>query len=171
MQLVGFVSTDHIVEAFRRDSEVMRISMQWPDTPFMRLILLRIAQRPVDNILRCAWKQWLLNQNELLARVFAVWHPPGFANYSWSLGEMIAAIEAETFTPPPEKWNAVQRLEAEMRTEPPSCIGPLIGYQYPGRIHLEDGHTRVAAASLAKALPPTITMYIGELPDRLPIML
>jgi hypothetical protein len=40
MPLVGFVSADHVVEAFRGDSKVLEISSQWPDTPFMRIVLL-----------------------------------------------------------------------------------------------------------------------------------
>ena len=66
-----------------------------------------------------------------------------------------------------DKWTNVQRLVAEWKKSPtpPGLLKPTIGYyQGPNRINLDDGHTRLMAAHLAKAFPANIRMYVGERP-------
>ena len=71
MQSVGFVSTDRVIEAFRGDSKVLEVTAQWPDTPFMRIVVLRVAQRPVDRILRLVWRLCILSQTRFRQCEFA----------------------------------------------------------------------------------------------------
>jgi hypothetical protein len=65
------------------------------------------------------------------------------------------------------KWANVQKLVPEWKKLPISkeLLKPVIGYyEGPTRINLEDGHTRLTAAHLAKAFPATVCLYVGERP-------
>src|SRR5436305_757625 len=107
----NFVSADHIVEAFREDHEVVKISSVWPSTAFDRLDLVHRARRPAGNILRYPWRLYILDRNELLTLVYPVWPKPGLGNHSWTLKEMTDAMELGTFPVPSE----VTKLEAAMK--------------------------------------------------------
>jgi len=170
MRLLGSASVDSIMRAFRHDSLVVQkldeLRVTWPDTPekaFLRVKLVYKSGRSVDRMLGLVWNLYALDQAELLSNVRPVWPREGLPNHSWSLREMIAAIQGGDFTP--QKWDKVQKCEAEMRAQPPRDIGSLIGYRMgPKYIDLEEGNTRVTAAALASVLPPIIKMYLGEPP-------
>ena len=98
MMIAGnFVSADHIVETFREDHEVLKVSSRWPDTAFERIEILHRARRPVGNILRYPWRHYTLDRNELLAFVYPFWPKPGFGNHSWTLKEMTDAMQLGAF--------------------------------------------------------------------------
>jgi hypothetical protein len=160
MKFDGFVSVDHVIEAFREDHRVLTVTKQWPDTAFLRAVVVRLSGRPVEKFLKLAWKQCELDRDQLLSTVYPVWPKPGTnQNYSWILRDMIAALKAGSFSPPdPAK---VQALSADMKANPPKQIGPLIGYQCSNGIYLEDGTNRLAAAGTADVIPATVVMYIG----------
>lgn len=169
MRLLGSASIDSIVEAFRDDSLVVQklqeLNIAWPDTPFLRVEVLHKSRRPADRILGLAWNLYALDRTELLSKVRPVWARPGCPNHSWSLGEMLAALQANQFKLPTP--NKVDEIAAKMRQKPPRDIVPLIGYSTGWTsefIDLEDGHNRVMAAEIVGVLPPIIKMYIGEYP-------
>ena len=72
---------------------------------------------------------------------------------------MIAAVKAGSYSPPDAK--RVQALANNMKANPPKDLGPLVGYQDPGKILLEDGHNRLTAAGMVDFIPMTVTMYVG----------
>src|SRR5258708_7136204 len=152
MHLVGFVSVDHVLQAFRGDHHVLNVTQQWPDTPFLRAVVVRLSGRPVEYFLQIAWKHCVLDREELLNTVFPVWPKPGTnQTHSWLLKDMIAAVKAGSYTPPDVA--KVQALAADMKSNPTKKLGPLVGYQCRNRIHLEDGTNRVTAAGIADVIP------------------
>lgn len=169
MRLLGSASIDSIVEMFCDDSLVVRklqeLKIAWPDTPFLRMEVLHKSRRPADRILGLFWNLYALDRAELLSKVRPVWARPGHPNHSWSLGEMLAAFQANQFKlPTPNKVNEIAR---KMRQQPPRDIPPLVGYSTGWTsefIDLEDGHNRLTAAVIVGVLPPIIKMYIGEPP-------
>jgi hypothetical protein len=135
----------------------------------MRLVLVRLAQRPVDEILRRAWKLCDLDNGEFLKNVYAVWCNPPSGIFTWTFEYMLDYLDKNPSWEVGDKakWANVQKLVPEWKKTPtPSwLLKPVIGYyEGPNRINLEDGHTRLTAAHLAKAFPATITMYLGERP-------
>ena len=92
-----------------------------------------------------------LDRDELLTTVCPVWPKPGTnQNHSWLLKDMIAAVKAGSYAPPDVA--KVQGLAADMKANPPKELGPLVGYQCPNSIHLEDGTNRVTAAGVADVI-------------------
>jgi len=160
MRLIEAASAQLVLQAFRDDQKVRAISTEWPGTFAEQIALLRKAQRPVDNIIALIRNLYELDKDELLSMVFPVWVPKGQSPYSWSLGDMVAAVGDGRFQLP--RPNSVSILEAAMRKTPPAILGPLIGYGIsPERIFLEDGHNRLTAAAIAGVLPSTVTMFVG----------
>ncbi len=133
----------------------------WPDLPFMRVVLVRLAQRPVDKILKRAWELWEFDKDDFLKTVYAVWCDPPTNIFTWTFGEMLNRIDTTGYRPDATKWRNVQFQIPEWKKIPPPTIGPLIGYdEGSGRINLEDGHTRLTAAHLAKAFPTSIRVSL-----------
>lgn len=169
MNVLGAVSTDQVIQVYEGDSKVLEVSNQWPDTPFMRLVLVRIAQRPVDRILGLTWELWELTKDEFLQTVCTVWPKEPFERtHSWTFQEMFAAIDKDDWKlQDEEKWKKVETWKAKFEKNRSSEIGRLIGYyRSEACIHLEDGHTRLTAAHLAGVFPDTVRMYIGKAPAR-----
>jgi hypothetical protein len=165
MKVLGSASTDQVIQVFQGDSKVLEQQCQWPDTPTMRFLLVRIAQRPADRILSLAWKLCEFEKDEFLKGVFAVWPRPGSQQtHAWTLEEMFNGIQGG-WTPDAQKWANVQTFVKQFSQAPPTQLGPFIAYQRAGGTYwLEDGHTRLTAAYLANVFPPTLQMYVGERP-------
>jgi hypothetical protein len=171
MTPIADVSADHVIRAYEGDSCVLAQSKVWPhDNAFMRAVLVRIAQRPVDAILRLAWKLYELTEDEFMKNVYSVWCDPKELVFTWTFERM---LEYLTKTNPAwqagdkDKWDNVQKLIPEWQKTPipPQLLKPLIGYYVsPTCIRLEDGNTRMTAAHLASKFPKTVKIYIGHVP-------
>jgi len=172
MREIGPASVNQVIQAYEGDSKVLELTSQWPNLPFMRLVLVRIAQRPVDQILQLAWKLYELDKDDFLKKVYAVWCDPPHCIFTWTFGEMLDRLDATTWRPDPEKWKNVQVQIPDWKKTPLPELTPVMGYYqgpgtiHPGCINLEDGHTRLTAAHLAGSFPRVIRMYIGEPPVR-----
>jgi hypothetical protein len=171
----GHASVDQVLQVFRGDSKVEEVTSVWPGTAVERVALVAQAHRPADRILGLAWELWEFDKDDFRNNVYAVWSKTATASiHSWTFGKMFDHIDSNpTWVPQPfdpKKWAAVQSWRPGMKFAPPTRIGPLIAYENliayetPGRIELEDGHTRLMAAHLEGVFPPTIQLYIGKRP-------
>jgi hypothetical protein len=166
----GHASADQVFGVFRGDSKVEEVTRVWPNTAVGRAALVAQAHRPADRILGLAWELWEFDKDDFRKNVYAVWSKTATnAIHSWTFGEMLDHIDSNpTWVPQPfdpKKWAAVQNWRPGMKFDPPTKIGPLIAYEEkPGRIELEDGHTRLMAAHLEGVFPPIIHLYIGKRP-------
>lgn len=156
------IPVHQVVAAFQNDHKVLELNTPWPDSVVEQLNLLRKAARPADYILHLTWQECFLSQPEFLDHVRPVWPQlENEANHSWTMRGMLTALKDGSFQA--RDMARIQKLKVEIEHHGYLDL-PLLGYNFGnGRILLEDGHHRVAAAWLANALPPTLRMYIGTL--------
>lgn len=161
MRLLEHVSVQRVLEAFRDDQKVRALGEPWPNTRDEQAAVLRRAERPADYIVRLRWGLYALDRDEFLAEVRPIWVPPGQPPYCWTLGQMLAAVQAGTFKPP--EPNRVSELVTAMGTRFRETEFVLVGYRDLARgILLEEGHNRVTAAYLAGVIPATVKMFVSE---------
>src|SRR5688500_14377381 len=93
MKRLESVSVECVVDAFRDDQKVRKRGGLWPDAFPEKVALLRKAERPIDRMQGYSrWTLVELDRDEFLRIVRPVWGPEN-RFYSWSLGEMLAAIK------------------------------------------------------------------------------
>lgn len=165
MREIGPASIDQIMQAYHDDAKVLELKEPWPALPSERVALVKRSGRPVDRILGLAWKLCVLEMDEFLKIVYAVWSPCP-AIHVLSFGAMLADV-GKTWCPEEAKWKNVEKMTEEFKANPPKQWGPFIAYEMsPSKIDLEDGHTRLTAAHLAGRFPSEISLYIGVRTDR-----
>jgi hypothetical protein len=165
----GHASADQVFQTYKGDSKVEEITSVWPGTAVEKVALVAQAHRPANRILGLVWELWEFDKDEFCTAVYSVWSEKQTDPiHKWTFREMFEYMKSNpTWVPPVDanKWDNVKKWRPMMKGNPPEAIGPLIAYEeIPGRINLEDGHTRLMAAHLEGVFPPIIRLYIGKLP-------